>query len=464
MSTTAALWLASVFGLAVLSLGRPAYGFALYLLCFFAHPLFWWWGRDLPETWEWSFYAGCVFLLSVVIQAAKGISGPKDTETTVICGLALAMIVNATVVHLLLAPNYSVSAESYGLLAKFVLLFFMIVASARTDRDYRLLLWSIVLGATYIGYEVTINDRGSFSSGRLEGAGVPGAKMANNLASLFVTVLPLVGGLFFVGKKWEKVLAAICAPLILNVVLLCNSRGAFLGMAVAAVGFLGAVPRNARKQAISGLALAGLATFLLLGDPDIARRFQTIFVSSEQDLDNSAQSRLTYWAAGVRMIADHPLGAGGAGFKKVYAIRYLGPANVNEARSVHNGFLNEAAEWGLQGLALRLLFIGAAVGLMLRMARYRTAQQDPHGAVMCAALIGSLLAFLITCMFGDFLDAEWGYWIIALVVAYARLYGPGAQEQVVTTAVHRSPVFAGGQAAPAVARHGLVGEVPKSHG
>lgn len=431
MSLTALVWLAAVAGLAVLTLSRPAYGFALYLLTFFANPAYWWWGKEVPGI-QWNFYSGWVFLIAAAIHASSSKQITEKVGTRLVGVFAVAMAVNATGVHLVLAPDYTVSFDSYLLLVKFVLLYFMIVASARTPRDYRLLLWAIVLGAAYVGYEISLNDRGHFGRGRLEGAGVPGAKMANNLASLFVVALPIAGALFFVGKRWEKWLAALSAPFILNVILLCSSRAAFLGIFAAAVAFLVAVPGRARKQALYALALGGVVTFALLGDPDIMARFGTIFVSSEEQLDNSARSRLVYWTAGVRMIADHPLGAGGAGFKRAYASEYLAGVGIDvNARSVHNGFINDAAEWGLQGLTLHLLFIGSGMWLMLRVARYRNALGDRNGPIMCAALIGAMIAFLITCIFGDFLDAEWGYWIVALMVGYARLYGPESEPQSV---------------------------------
>lgn len=465
MSTTAAAWLMAVVGLAVLTLQRPAYGFVLYLLTFFANPAFWWWGDELPSSVEWNYYSGWIFLIAAALHSlARGKHDVAKSDSGWVGIFALGMAVNATAVHLLLAPDYRVSFDSYLLLIKFVLLYFMIVSSVRTERDYRLLIWAIVLGSAYVGYEISVNDRGHFSRGRLEGAGVPGAKMANNLASLFAAVLPLAGGLFFVSRRWEKILAALSAPFILNVVLLCSSRGAFLGLFAAAFAFLLSVPARAQKQALYGLSLAGIVTFLLLGDPEILQRFGTIFVTSEDQLDHSAASRLTYWRAGVRMVVDHPFGAGGAGFKRAYASEYLADEGIEvAARSVHNGFINDAAEWGLQGLALHLLFISSGIWLMLRVGRYRVSLGDQHGAVICAALIGSMIAFLITCIFGDFLDAEWGYWIVALMVGYARLYGPASAEVPVQAALQGPPQVEVRTASPGSARPTLLSKA-KSNG
>src|SRR5690606_33608939 len=113
----------------------------------------------------------------------------------------------------------------------------------------------------------------------------------------------------------------------------------------------------------------GLALYLLLGDPKILERFATTFVGAEER-DRSAASRIEFWTAGVLMLRDYPLGAGGGSFKYVHGNKYLAEAGSDQqSRSIHNGYLTEATDWGIQGLVLKLLFITAA----LRMA-YRTMQ------------------------------------------------------------------------------------------
>ena len=46
-----------------------------------------------------------------------------------------------------------------------------------------------------------------------------------------------------------------------------------------------------------------------------------------------------------------------------------------------------------------------------------------NAALFGCGIAASLTAFMGTCLFGDRLDAEWGFWTIALIVAHARLYG-----------------------------------------
>jgi hypothetical protein len=62
---------------------------------------------------------------------------------------------------------------------------------------------AIALGAAYIGYEVTINDRGDFNGGsRFEGVGHRAPTLPNSLACLMLATLPLTGSLF-VDSRWS---------------------------------------------------------------------------------------------------------------------------------------------------------------------------------------------------------------------------------------------------------------------
>lgn len=320
MSNMLAAWLCGFALLSVLSFFRPVWGVAVYMLTFFACPAFWWWG-DPIEGYRWNLYGGVVLLAAVGLSRFLGSTvGDKTAQSQGIRRIkwfAGAILLNATFVHFMLAPNLVISSDSYFLLAKFVLLFFLISMAIQTPKDFRIVLFVIVLGAGYIGYEATINDRGKIEGSRLEGIGAPGASQANQCASLMVTILPIAGGLFLTERRWGKLLILVVTPLILNVILLCNSRGAFLGAIATGVVFLAAAPPQVRKRAFKLIALGIVAVWVLLGDPRIIERFYTTF-ASEEERDSSAAGRIVFAKAGLEMIADHPLGAGGDGFKEVY--------------------------------------------------------------------------------------------------------------------------------------------------
>jgi O-antigen ligase len=188
--------------------------------------------------------------------------------------------------------------------------------------------------------------------------------------------------------------------------------------------FLALARGATRKHAIRALLLGGAALYLLLGDPQIVERFTTTFVSAEER-DGAARGRIEYWRAGLAMIPDYPLGAGGGAFKYVlgrfYSERVSGRI---EDRSLHNGYLTEATDWGVQGLFLKLLFIGAAL-----LAAYRTSERARRAgrdkdALMGLCMIASIAGYLIASMFGSYLASEWVYWVVALLVRYSELYAP----------------------------------------
>ena len=421
MSLTAAVWVGVFAALAILSLGRPVWAVSLYLLTFFAAPHLWWWGDEIPAA-RYALWTGVVLLLAVPLYLAR-MKEETGRRFTIVHGAAIVMAVNATLVHFALASHPEISIDNYVELLKYVGLFLLIWAAVQDKRDFRIVLTSIALGAAYIGYEVTINERGYFSAGRLEGVGAPAADSANSLADVMLTMLPLIGCLFIGGTKRARLTVLIAAPLALNVLILCNSRGAFLGLIGAGVAFLMVARGPTRKKAVRALALGTVALYLLLGDPEIFSRFITTFAGSEER-DASAASRLQFWQAGLAMLADYPLGDGGGAFKYVHGGKYLAQvAGVDDDRSLHNGYLTEATDWGVQGLFLKLLFMGTALA-----AAYKTSKLCRHQNRLDDALIGicvfvSGAALLIHCLFGSFLSNEWGYWVAALLVRYSELYG-----------------------------------------
>jgi putative inorganic carbon (HCO3(-)) transporter len=409
------------FTTAILSFRRPSWAVALYMLTFFLAPPFWWWGKSIAG-YRWNLFAGLMLFLSVWLSGALSADGflRRPTSRKFIFLAVLAMV-NATAVHFLLAPNLNVSSVRYALCFKLLVLFVLTIASIRDEVDLKIVLLSIVLGACYIGYEVTINDRGKISGNRLEGVGVPNASTANDLACLMVSCLPLVAPLFLFGPLREKALAAIAGPFILNVVLMCNSRGAFLALIGLGIVYLIAAPRHIRPQVYKIAVLGLFVGWMLLGDPRIVERFLTTF-SGAEERDQSATSRMGYWKAGLMMIADHPLGAGGDGFKRVNSERYIAKATGSkEARSVHQGYINEACEWGLQGLAIRLAILGGGLRLAWRTSRRAIAAQRWYIAGTMLSVVAGLTGLMIQSFFGTFLDDEWALWLVALAIGSDRI-------------------------------------------
>jgi len=423
MSFTAIFWLLSGVALIVLSFKRPVWAVAWYMETFFAAPQNWWWGDQVPAL-RYALWAGNILLFAVLFSRASAGNNPDTHKFSGPHKAAILMAVNATVVHLLLAIDREVSLNTYMELLKYSLLFCLIWYSINDRRDFRTAVMAIALGAFYIGWEVTVNERGDFSGSRLEGVGAPGADASNSLADLMLICLPIISSLLIDGKKRHKVVAICAAPLVLNVLLLCNSRGAFLGLVGTGLTFLVIARGKTRKRALQAFALGSLALFMLLGDPKILDRFTTTFVGSEQR-DNSAESRLLFWEAGVGQLNDYPLGAGGGSFKKLVGRRYqaqvAGDDSVTD-RALHQGYLTEATDWGIQGLLLKLAMFWLAFRAAFRTEELCRREGRVNDALTGLCIMTAAIGLSIHCFFGDFLASEWTYWIMALMVRYSEVY------------------------------------------
>lgn len=433
MSLTSALWAALFILLPALSVARAGWAIPLYMLTFFAAPQLWWWGDQLPDL-RYSLTSG----FALVVAAFLGQTQPEEGRRHfgLVHWAVVGIVLNAVLVHLFLAAGPRFSRAELIELSKFCLLFFLMSSVIKTKADLRLAFIAMALGAGYIGYEVTINERGTFSGGRLEGVGAPGADTANSLASLLMTTLPFTGSLISQSGRSLKALVAITAPLALNVIILCNSRGAFLALIGAGVSFALLSRGETRRNALKALALGALAMYLLMGDPEIVQRFATTFASSE-DRDASASSRIEFWKAGWELLKDHPLGSGGGAFKYVLGERYLQTYTTQtDSRSLHNGYLTIATSWGIQGLVLHLVFV---LGAMV--AAYRTSEACRRAGLAHDALVGTCvivggIALLIGSVFGSFLPNEWCYWLVAYLVRYSEMYKPRALEAQALTLEH----------------------------
>jgi putative inorganic carbon (hco3(-)) transporter len=421
MSVTGSAWVVLAVTFAFMSLQRPVWALALYFLTFFAAPSLWWWGDDLPSI-RYALWAGYILLVAVMVVRPPGSPNPPAADK--IRTAAVAMAVNAAIVHIVFAVDRTISLEVLVEFCKFLLLYFLISTAIKDRADLHRAIAVIALGGAYIGWEVTINERGDFSGSRLEGVGAPAAQTSNSLANIMLVTLPLAGSLFL-QKSWKwRIVAIVASPLILNVLLLCNSRGAFLGLIGTGVSFILVSRGKTRKRALQTMALASVVLFFLLGDPDIMNRFVTTFTGSEER-DSSAASRLTFWEAGFRVLNDYPLGAGGGAFKFSLGSQYLSAlTGVEDAdsRSLHNGFMTEATDWGIQGFLLKMFAFAVALSIGYRTAEKCRREERVMDALLGLCLVTTAIGFLIHCMFGAFLDHEWGYWILALLVRYGALY------------------------------------------
>ncbi len=213
----------------------------------------------------------------------------------------------------------------------------------------------------------------------------------NSVAGALAMLLPLPFGFALGGKqRWLRV-AYVLASLFAGVVLLLTqSRGALLGLALAALimmivwnrWFLLVIP-----AAIGG----GMAALATLG----AQRLGGLMLSSAAtSAVESVEGRLAIWSRAIYMVQDFPLTGVGLGmFDRILDLLYpLSMVSVEtNLHHPHNLFLSQAVSSGLPGLVGLMSLILLLSAMSVQSLRWsRSGQMWP----LALGLLGALIAYL----------------------------------------------------------------------
>lgn len=179
----------------------------------------------------------------------------------------------------------------------------------------------------------------------------------------------------------------------LVVLILTKSRGAWLG-AAAGLTIVSVYhwPRL-RRPALAALALVALAG-LLMGPAQVAQSLASLAAAP---VLGGWNGRLELWSRAIDAIADYPLtGIGMGTFDRVIPLRYpyvvLAGAELAIPHA-HNLFLQVAVDLGLPGLIAFVALLGIVLTSALRAARNWAAERDL--ALQAVGLAAGLVAVLV---------------------------------------------------------------------
>lgn len=246
---------------------------------------------------------------------------------------------------------------------------------------------------------------------------------SNDLAA--ITILMLAPALaLWAGEarrprlRWIGLAAAV--PLIVTI-LLTQSRGAFIALAVIGLPSGIALARRRPRLAPALVLLVALALYLApaglwerLAGLGKATSFETI---AEMDPEGSAQQRFAVLQTAARMVGDRPLLGVGLG---AYAHANLDYSPALGMLDTHNTYMNIAAETGLPGLALFVALL-TSVLLAARDARRGTDRGSPSASEMLRWLQVGLVAFLAAGVFGSFSKLAFAYVYLALLWSASQM-------------------------------------------
>lgn len=438
MSLSALAWLAMYCMAAVLTFLNPVVGMLGYLLEYYRRPELQWWRHDLP-SWRWNLVISVIWGLSFLLRRSS------LREMRPLKNLSLPWLLAMTVLMVLVTATFAVDpvlSQHWTIqwIKLAVIVPLLMIGSVRKRGEFHLFVAANMLGVLRWGYDAWIDpDR---EQGRLLNVG-SGDSLNDNAASIhLLTVLPMIVVYLLTEKdKRLRALALVTLPFVINTLILCNSRGAMVGLGVAGVAGVFLI-RSQYRVRFATAALAGALGFFLLADDTFIKRQQT---TAEYKTDGAAQERFESWKGGIALVSDRPFGSGGRGFH-VLSPRYI-PAIVEshdgDGRAPHNTYVMVASEWGVLGLAIWIGF-HTSTFVMLRRVKARAHGTDFY-YWRAFGLQVSLIAVLFASMFADRLYGEAPYWLAAMVYALYRMQHTEQAEKLEQTTDPRNLAATGAQ-------------------
>jgi O-antigen ligase len=212
-------------------------------------------------------------------------------------------------------------------------------------------------------------------------------------------------------------------PVIVHAILMSYSRGAMLSL-------IAVTPILLWRQRLFSWTTVFLAILVFVGLPLMAGpEIQQRFFSIEQyETDGSAQSRLTSWAIGWKMATDRPYLGFGLRNSNLYTFDY--GADIY-GRTIHNQYLQVAADSGMTGLLLYIIGLALTWRLMTRcrrrLKRSQVRNQDVVRALMIADCVEA--SMVVFCFCAIFL------WLVVFELPFLMLLLGGQLETVTAATV-----------------------------
>jgi O-antigen ligase len=315
-----------------------------------------------------------------------------------------------------LAVDMQASWDATVQFLKFLAFYGLVIGTLRTRAAFDAFAAMHIAGAAWWGWEAFLDPKRSQS--RLLNVGSSDTLNDNLASAHLLTVLPFVFVYLFTAEdKRLRALALVAMPLVVNLMILCNSRGGIVGLVVAMAAAFVLAKHGHRSRLVGGL-VAMVLSFLMLADPEFIMRQQTTL---NYKSEGTAVERVSSWQGGLELIKDYPYGAGGKGFAEL-SPRYIPAvvaANYGEKRAPHNTYVLVASEWGIQGLVLYLGLIGSTF-VMLHQIKKRSQPKDGYFYRAFAIQVG-LIGTLTASTFSDRFYGESFYWMCALTVVLFRV-------------------------------------------
>lgn len=409
-----------------MALVNPIWGVVTYMLVYQIHPPDTWWGMPLTALGLRFSMLAAVFTLLGMFTGRKHVPEVRPAFTAWEWGV-LALVVIAAMNLAIGVGSGPRTLQMFEKLWK-VLLFVLILGRLATTRhNLRLVVWALVVGSLYVGYDAFTAPSSSFWLGRLEQIGGPDFSTTSGAAAYMAAMLPIVGTAFLIARRWRwRLLACVSGVLLINAIILCRTRSAFVGLLFGALSAVMVTPR-VRRYRIYLLLIIGAAGAFSLTDDYFLDRMGTLTDKQALAEDPAAVTRTEIWWISLRILSDHPLGIGTGNFTKVVGL--YSPEHYK--RATHNTLITCFVELGIQGGIVFVLMIMGSVRMLYRSARLAHLSDDPVETRMLAfGFFVSLVTYFVTALGTRRFYCESFWWILVLPLCLHRVVNREAVAEV----------------------------------
>jgi len=287
-------------------------------------------------------------------------------------------------------------------ITKLFIFIFFFIRVVDSLNHYKLVIWTFILGAALLAYHAQGLSSGYFADGRLEAIGGIDFSESNGFACFQAMAMTFLGVQLLRDPLWKKLIYVLGIALMLDTIILTQSRAIFLGIMMAVPYVLFQSPPKYRRQVYVSVILGGIL-FFMLADVKFLGRMDTIQFENPQEEIISREyqgetiDRIDFWKASISMFMDHPFGVGVKNFEKM--VPYYDPRNPG--KDAHNTYVLCYSEIGILGITLFLIIIGET---FLQLRRIRLAVKNTqhenditlHTLVITTVLIIYLLGYMMT--------------------------------------------------------------------
>jgi O-antigen ligase len=298
-------------------------------------------------------------------------------------------------------------------LAKYVVLFMLIVNTVTTERRLRLAMMVMVAG----GMVPALGTLKNYVTGNIhEGERVHWVGIfanSNDLAYSMVILIPIAGALFMASRMRSRVVLLGAVAILMATAFVTFSRGGMLGL-VAVLGLFGLKQGGAQFKA----AVVALLVLSVLAAGAFWSRDEGF---TDLGSDATVNERIVTMRTGMEMFFDRPvLGVGLGGSVAAFPDYLPENSGFDQALVIHNTPIMALAEVGLLGTLAFGFLIGAALIRARHVASAAASSGKTDLGRLMAGLEVAMWGFLVCGLAGGYVMSWFPYILIALIATSDR--------------------------------------------